>query len=57
MHRKQLFHPVLSLPLKLLENLIGGVSLSPLFQIGDGKAELEKVVASLVDRGPFLLPL
>lgn len=47
MHRKQLFHPVLSLPLKLLEHLIGGVSLFP-FHISVGKAELEKVEPSLV---------
>lgn len=47
MHRKQLFHPVLSLPLKLFEHLIGSVSPSP-FHISVGKAELEKVEASLV---------
>lgn len=49
MYGKQLFLPVLSLPPKLLENLIGGLSVSlALFQTTFGKVELEKVETALV---------
>ena len=49
MYGKQLFLPVIPLPPKLLENLIGGLSLSlALFQTTLGKVELEKVEPALV---------
>lgn len=69
MNGKQLFLPVLPLPPKLLENLIGGLSLSlAVFQTPLGKVELEKVESALVlvlfaektrgpDRGPVHVPL
>lgn len=49
MYGKQPFLLVLPLPPKLLENLIGGLTLSlSLFQTTLGKVELEKVETALV---------